>query len=158
MFYSYLDSSIGPLLLAGYDGSLRMVGFSSGSKAQAPRGGWVRRDAPFDAAKWQLSEYFDGDRRAFDLDLSPVGTAFQLKVWRALSAIPYGETRSYGEVAAAIGNPKAAMAVGGASGSNPLPIVIPCHRVISGDGTLAGFAGGLAAKRHLLDLESSSVS
>lgn len=158
MFYSYLDSPIGSLLLAGHDGRLRMVGFSSGPKAQAPRGDWVRRDAPFDAAKLQLSEYFNGDRSTFDLDLSPAGTAFQLRVWRALSAIPYGETRSYGEVAAAIGNPRAAMAVGGASGGNPLPIVIPCHRVIGGDGTLAGFAGGLAVKRHLLDLESSNVS
>lgn len=157
MFYSVLDSPIGPLLLAGTDGRLSMVGFPSGPKAQAPRGDWVRGDAAFDAAKRQLSEYFDGSRRTFDLDLAPAGTAFQLRVWRALSDIPYGETRSYGQIAAAIGNPRAAMAVGGANGSNPLPIVVPCHRVIGSDGALTGFGGGLAAKRYLLDLERNNA-
>ena len=104
-----------------------------------------------------MSEYFEGGRRAFDLLLAPAGTAFQLRVWRALAAIPYGETRSYAEIAVAIGNPRAALAVGGANGSNPLPIVVPCHRVIGSDGSLTGFGGGLAAKRYLLDLESNNV-
>ena len=156
MFYSFLDSPIGPLLLAGSGGRLRMVGFPSGPKAQTPPGDWLRRDGPFGEAKRQLSEYFEGARRAFDLDLAPEGTAFQLRVWRALSGIPYGETRSYGEIAAAIGKPRAAMAVGGANGSNPLPIVVPCHRVIGSDGNLVGFGGGLAAKRFLLDLEAGN--
>ena len=157
MFYSFLDSPIGPLLLAGSGGRLRIVGFSSGPKAQTPRCDWVRRNARFSEAKRQLSEYFEGGRRAFDLLLAPAGTAFQLRVWRALAAIPYGETRSYGEIAVAIGNPRAALAVGGANGSNPLPIVVPCHRVIGSDGSLTGFGGGLAAKRYLLDLESDNV-
>ena len=153
MFYSFLDSPIGPLLLAGADGGLRIIGFSSGPKAQAPHRDWVRRDSRFNAAKRQLKEYFEGVRRTFDLELAPVGTPFQLRVWRALSDIPYGKTSSYGEIAAAIGNPRAAMAVGGANGSNPLPVVVPCHRVIGSDGSLTGFGGGLAAKRFLLDLE-----
>ena len=157
MFYSFLDSPIGPLLLAGSGSGLRLVGFSSGPKAQGPKDGWVRRDAPFDEAKRQLGEYFEGERRTFDLQLAPAGTAFQLGVWRALSDIPYGETRSYGEIASAIGNPRAAMAVGGANGSNPLPIVVPCHRVIGSDGSLTGFGGGLEAKRFLLRLEADVV-
>ncbi len=157
MFYSFLDSPVGPLLLAGSDGRLRTIGFSSGAKTQGPQSDWVRRDAPFDAAKRQLDEYFDGVRQTFDLELAPVGTAFQMKVWQALAAIPYGETRTYGDIAAAIGNPRAAMAVGGANGSNPLPIVVPCHRVIGSDGSLTGFGGGLPTKRFLLDLESANA-
>ncbi len=156
MIYSYLDSPIGPLLLAGFGDRLRRVGFSSGPKAQGPDAGWQRSDAPFDQAKRQLREYFDGCRRTFDLALAPAGTAFQLKVWKALLDIPYGETRSYKEIAAATGNVRAALAVGGANGSNPLPIVVPCHRVIGSDGTLTGFGGGLPAKRYLLDLEASN--
>ena len=158
MFFSFLDSPIGPLLLAGSGGRLRVVGFSSGPKAQTPSGEWLRRDAQFDEAKRQLNEYFAGARRRFDLELAPVGTPFQRKVWQALSDIPYGETRSYGEIAAAIGSPRAAMAVGGANGSNPLPIVVPCHRVIGSDGSLTGFGGGLAAKRYLLDLEADNAN
>ena len=156
MLYSFLESPVGPLLLAGSDDRLRLIGFSSGPKAQAPHGDWIRRNDCVVAAKRQLGEYFEGTRREFDLNLAPAGTDFQLRVWRALSAIPYGETRSYGEIADAIGNPRAAMAVGGANGSNPLPIVVPCHRVIGSDGTLTGFGGGLAAKRYLLDLESGN--
>ena len=153
MFYSYFDSPIGPLLLAAADGRLRMLGFSTGPKAQTPCAGWIRRDEAFDEAQRQLREYFEGERHVFDLALAPAGTAFQRRVWNALSAIPYGETRSYKDIAAAIGNPRAAVAVGAANGSNPLPIVVPCHRVIGSDGKLTGFGGGLAAKRYLLDLE-----
>ena len=156
MFYTYHDSPVGPLLLAGTGGRLRTVGFSTGRKVQAPGGDWLREDAPFEEARRQLGEYFEGVRRTFELDLAPVGTLFQRKVWRALSDIPYGETRSYAEIASAIGNPRAAMAVGGANGSNPLPIVVPCHRVIGSDGSLTGFGGGLAAKRFLLDLERNN--
>ena len=158
MFYSFFHSPVGPLLLAGSGGRLQMVGFSSGPKAQAPGGDWLLRDAPFVETKRQFHEYFAGTRRAFDLDLAAAGTVFQRKVWRALSAIPYGETRSYGEIAAAIGNPPAAMAVGQANGRNPLPIVVPCHRVIGSDGSLTGFGGGLTAKRLLLDLERNNAA
>ena len=113
------------------------------------------RDAStlLDAAEAQLREYFARTRRTFDLPLDPRGTAFELRVWTALRTIPYGETRSYGAIAAAIGSPRAARAVGMANHRNPLPILIPCHRVIGVDGSLTGYAGGLAAKRRLLALE-----
>lgn len=104
-------------------------------------------------AKKQLEEYFSGTRREFHLPLNPDGTAFQKKVWKALQAIPYGQTRSYGEIAAAIGNKRASRAVGGANHKNPIMIVIPCHRVIGADGSLTGFGGGLEVKQYLLDLE-----
>jgi methylated-DNA-[protein]-cysteine S-methyltransferase len=103
--------------------------------------------------KHQLLEYFAGVRTAFDLPLSPKGTPFQGKVWNALSAIPYGETRSYGDIAASIGNPRATRAVGGANHRNPIPILIPCHRVVGADGSLTGFGGGLELKESLLNLE-----
>lgn len=105
------------------------------------------------AARDQLDDYFAGNRTRFDLPLDPRGTPFQQAVWRALGDIPFGETRSYGALAAAIGRPSAARAVGAANGRNPLSIVVPCHRVIGGSGALTGFAGGLAAKTLLLDHE-----
>ena len=101
----------------------------------------------------QLAEYFDGKRKTFDLPLAPHGTNFQMQVWKALQNIPYGETRSYGEVAAMIGNSKACRAVGMANNRNPIPIIIPCHRVIGHNGSLTGYAGGLVLKRKLLELE-----
>ncbi len=106
------------------------------------------------AAKAQLSEYLAGQRFRFELELRPIGTPFQCAVWRTLAHIPRGETWSYAELASAVGRPSAARAVGHANGRNPLPIVLPCHRVIGRDGSLVGFGGGLAAKRWLLDLES----
>jgi methylated-DNA-[protein]-cysteine S-methyltransferase len=114
-----------------------------------------RRDAKRcrDAAV-QLGEYFAGQRQEFDLDLAPGGTEFQLRVWRALRAIPYGAVRNYGDIARAIGQPGAARAVGQAVGSNPLPIVIPCHRVIASDGSIGGFSGGLPIKHRLLAIEN----
>ncbi|MEW6747303.1 MAG: methylated-DNA--[protein]-cysteine S-methyltransferase [Planctomycetota bacterium] len=101
----------------------------------------------------QLSEYFAGDRRLFELPIRPLGSAFQQRIWRCLERIPYGETRSYGEVAEAAGAPRAARAVGLACGANPLPIVIPCHRVLAAGGRPGGFGGGLELKRRLLELE-----
>lgn len=106
-------------------------------------------------AEKQLMEYFAGERKTFELPLHIKGTAFQQKVWRALMDIPYGETRTYGEIAAAIGNPKASRAVGGANHKNPLMIFVPCHRVIGADGSLVGFGGGMDVKRYLLELERS---
>jgi methylated-DNA-[protein]-cysteine S-methyltransferase len=108
---------------------------------------------PIAEAARQLREYFAGKRAQFDLLLAPEGTAFQRDVWRQLQEIPYGETISYGELARRVGNPKASRAVGSANGANPLPIVIPCHRVIAGDGTLGGFGGGLPTKQTLIALE-----
>lgn len=106
--------------------------------------------------KNQLQEYFNGQRRCFDLPLQPAGTTFQQKVWQALRQIPYGETRSYKELADMIGNPKACRAVGGANNKNPILILIPCHRVIGTDGSLTGFAAGLSAKKYLLELEQKT--
>lgn len=103
----------------------------------------------------ELLEYFAGRRKEFGMDLAPAGTAFQQSVWRALCRIPYGATRTYGEIAKALGKPGAARAVGTANHYNPIPIVIPCHRVIGSDGRLCGFGGGLALKRRLLELEAS---
>lgn len=104
-------------------------------------------------AKKQLQEYFAGKRQAFDLPIYSQGTEFQQKVWGALRQIPYGETRSYGEIAAQVGNPKASRAVGGANNKNPIMIIVPCHRVVGADGSLVGFGGGLYAKEYLLSLE-----
>lgn len=113
-------------------------------------------DEGFAEIRGQLDEYFRGERTCFDLPLGPRGTPFQLAVWAELIAIPYGQTRSYGQIAASLGMPTASRAVGTANGSNPLPIVVPCHRVIGSSGTLTGYSGGLERKRHLLDLEAAA--
>lgn len=107
-------------------------------------------------AERQLREYFGGQRKSFSLELDFAGTEFQKKVWHALLTIPYGETRSYGQIAEQIGNTKAVRAVGAANGRNPISIVAPCHRVVGSNGSLTGFAGGLHVKRHLLALEAGS--
>jgi methylated-DNA-[protein]-cysteine S-methyltransferase len=119
----------------------------------APKPGWRQSAAPFREVERQLREYFRGKRTAFDLRLHPKGTPFQLAVWKALAEIPYGQTRSYGDVARAVGRPSAVRAVGLANGRNPLPIVVPCHRVIGASGKLVGYGGGLAVKQALLDRE-----
>ncbi len=113
-----------------------------------------RGHALLKAAKQQLAEYFAGERAAFELPLAPAGTAFQLRVWQALRGIPAGETRSYGEIAAGIGQPSASRAVGAANGANPIGIIVPCHRVVGADGKLTGYAGGLDRKRWLLAHEA----
>lgn len=113
------------------------------------------RTAPLRA---QLEEYFAGDRREFDLELAPQGTEFQLRVWSELRRIPYGATTSYGALSTAIGRPKASRAVGAANGANPIPIVVPCHRVIGSNGSLTGFGGGLETKKLLLELEGASFA
>lgn len=157
MIYRYIESPIGRLLLAGDAGGLKMIGFPGGKGKVDPEGDWIRDEGCFTDAESQLQEYFDGKRRGFDLRLAPAGTAFQLSVLQALQTIPYGETRSYIDIARQIGRPKAVRAVGAANGHNPLPIVIPCHRVIGADGSLTGFGGGLATKRFLLNLEGARV-
>ena len=153
MLYSYMDSPVGRLLLAGDKENLKVLAFSSGSKARGADPDWERLDEPFRGVKKQLKEYFEGQRRDFELVLAPDATPFQAGVLEALQKIPYGETRSYLDVAQAVGNPKAVRAVGGANGNNPIAIVIPCHRVIGSNGSLTGFGGGLDNKRFLLDLE-----
>jgi methylated-DNA-[protein]-cysteine S-methyltransferase len=152
--YTTIDSPVGPLLLAASDAGLHAIEFSR-SRHPVPRGGdWREGDhLLLHEARRQLDEYFAGRRRGFDLPLAPQGTGFQREVWRALATIPYGETVSYAQLAARVGRPKAMRAVGAANGRNPLPIVLPCHRVIGADGSLTGFGGGLDAKRFLLELE-----
>jgi methylated-DNA-[protein]-cysteine S-methyltransferase len=152
--YTYLDSPVGPLLLAGDADALTLISFPTGSREQKPKAGWCEDAKPFAAAIRELREYFAGKRRAFTVELKPAGTSFQLAVWQALRAIPYGETISYGELARRIGRPSASRAVGAANGANPLPIIVPCHRVIGADGSLTGFGGGVETKRFLLGLES----
>lgn len=153
MKYRYIDSPVGEILIAGDDQGLRFIGFPEGKGRIEPQPGWTLSDRSFADAARQLKEYFTGTRRSFDLQLSPHGTPFQLAVLQALRNIPYGETRSYADVARSVGKPKAVRAVGAANGRNPLPIVIPCHRVIGSNGSLTGFGGGIDTKRFLLDLE-----
>lgn len=151
--YTILPSPIGPLLLAGMNERLACIGFPAGKGAVAPKPDWLRDDAVFAEARAQLGAYFAGRLTRFDLDLDPRGTPFQRAVWDELTRIPPGRTISYGELARRIGRPSASRAVGAANGANPLPIVVPCHRVIGTNGTLTGFAGGLETKRFLLALE-----
>lgn len=157
MRYTLMPSPVGTLLLAGQGSALSFIRFGADDPTRGPGPDWVRSDSVFEVAKAQLTEYFDGRRRHFDLALRPTGTPFQLAVLEALQTIPYGETRSYADIAAQIGRPKAVRAVGAANGRNPLPIVIPCHRVIGSDGSLTGFGGGIEAKRRLLALEADGA-
>ncbi len=149
-YYKYQDSPIGVLVIEEKQG--KISGLSMQARWQET-GGRYRKTPLLARACCQLQEYFQGKRYSFDLPLYLEGTDFQKKIWAALQTIPYGETRSYGELAEQIGNPRAARAVGGANHHNPVMIVVPCHRVIGADGSLTGFGGGLPAKRYLLGLE-----
>ena len=157
VYWHELDSPIGRLLLAGDGESLIQVHFQSGPRPLRPPAHWISDPASFSGASRQLGEYFAGKRRRFELALGPRGTDFQQRVWRALTEIPYGKTISYGELARRIGQPSASRAVGLANGANPLPLIVPCHRVIGADGTLTGFGGGLPIKRKLLALEGATA-
>lgn len=153
MHYCYINTPIGDLLLAGEGNALHLIGFPEGTMRRQPEADWIYSEQPFAVAREQLTAYFDGQLKEFDLPLRPDGTEFQLAVLAELRKIPYGTTASYGEIARRIGRPKAVRAVGAANGRNPLPIVIPCHRVIGSGGELTGFGGGLPVKEHLLRLE-----
>jgi len=128
--YTWYESPIGPLLLAGCEAGLHVVSFSRGDHAVPVSSEWMENHSAFKAVIHQLQEYFAGKRKTFDLTLIPAGTSFQKAVWQELQNIPYGETISYKTLAERIGNPKAVRAVGAANGANPIPIIIPCHRVI----------------------------
>jgi len=156
MRYDEIDSPVGPLLVAADEAGLRLIHFQAGRDRRKPDPTWERDPKPFRALARQLGEYFRRERRTFDVPLAPRGTTFQLATWRALSTIPYGQTISYAELARRVGRPAAPRAVGAANGANPLPIVVPCHRVIGKDGSLTGFGGGLDKKRALLELEGAS--
>jgi methylated-DNA-[protein]-cysteine S-methyltransferase len=153
MYYCYLPTDIGELLLAGTANALHVVGFPEGPRRRDPAPDWIFNEQPFAAARGQLLEYFAGERKSFDLPLAPSGTEFQLAVLGALQSIPYGTTVSYADIARQLGRPKAVRAVGAANGRNPIPIIIPCHRVIGSGGQLTGFGGGLPVKEALLRLE-----
>lgn len=153
MRYTFMNSPIGNLLLAGDGHRLSRIGFPSGKGAIQPKPGWMFDDTAFDDVKAQLQAYFNGTRQEFDLLLDLNGTNFQCDVWQELTRIPFGVTISYGELARRIGRVSASRAVGAANGANPLPIVIPCHRVIGANGSLTGFGGGLDTKKWLLALE-----
>jgi methylated-DNA-[protein]-cysteine S-methyltransferase len=155
--WTSLDTPIGPLLVAGGDAGLRTIRFPADGVLAAPEPGWKRDERALGEATDQLRAYFAGERRHFELELAPVGTPFQRQVWRLLAELPYGTTTSYGSLARALGKPGAARAVGAANGRNPLPIVLPCHRVVGADGSLTGFGGGLEAKRWLLRHEGIAL-
>lgn len=147
-----IDSPIGPLTLAGKDGKLSHLLMLDHSHAPS-RTGWTRDDTAFPDVVEQLAAYFAGDLTEFDLTYEMAGTDFQRRVWAALLTIPYGQTRSYGQLASQIGSPTASRAVGLANGRNPISIIVPCHRVIGSNGSLTGYGGGIDRKRALLDLE-----
>lgn len=151
-----IDSPVGPLFIAADAQGLRAIEFRDNRHPVRRGEDWLAGDSPLlRRARLQLDEYFAGRRRSFDLPLSPRGTPFQREVWTALASIPYGHTLSYAQLATRVGRPAAMRAVGAANGRNPLPIVLPCHRVIGADGSLTGFGGGLPAKQYLLKLEGA---
>ena len=156
MYYRYLNTPIGDLLLAGDDDGLSQIGFPKGKMRRDPEPDWIFNEKPFIETCRQLEEYFAGSRKEFDLPLHLSGTDFQVLVLKELQQIPYGETTSYGDIAKRIGRPKAMRAVGAANGRNPIPIIIPCHRVIGSSGDLTGFGGGLDTKEALLRLEAEN--
>jgi methylated-DNA-[protein]-cysteine S-methyltransferase len=156
MYYCYFDTRIGELLLAGDSSKLSMIGFPKGAMRRDPEPDWIYNEEPFENVQTQLAEYFNGKRKNFDLPLSLTGTEFQVSVLKALLEIPYGETRSYGAIAKQIGRPKAVRAVGAANGRNPIPIIVPCHRVIGSSGDMTGFGGGIDTKEALLRLEAEN--
>ncbi|MEH3138732.1 MAG: methylated-DNA--[protein]-cysteine S-methyltransferase [Mycobacterium kyogaense] len=150
--YRTVESPIGVLTLAGIGSRLQHVRMVE-QTYEPSRAGWEPDDDAFTDVVQQLGEYFRGDRQEFDVELELVGTEFQRTVWAALQTIPYGETRSYGEIAAQIGTPGASRAVGLANGHNPISIIVPCHRVIGANGSLTGYGGGLDRKKALLGME-----
>jgi len=154
--YATMPSPVGPLLLAASDDGLHLIEFQNPRHPMSHCAEWEPRECDvIRLAATQLGQYFEGARHDFELPLAPRGTAFQLGVWHALAAIPYGETISYAQLAQRVGKPSAMRAVGAANGRNPLPLVLPCHRVIGSDGSLTGFGGGLPTKEFLLRMEGA---
>jgi methylated-DNA-[protein]-cysteine S-methyltransferase len=155
--YTWTESPVGKLLLAADDAGLRSITFANGRMPAKPDPAWREDPGPLGEAIGQLHAWFRGDLCDFDLPLAPEGPAFHQRVWRELCNIPYGETISYGELARRIGSPNASRAVGRANGANPIPIVIPCHRVIGSNGKLTGYGGGIERKEFLLALERKQL-
>jgi methylated-DNA-[protein]-cysteine S-methyltransferase len=156
--HTVMDSPVGPLTLVAEDGTLAALYMQQQRHRPDPEVFGERDDAAFVDVVGQLREYFAGQRRSFDVPLTLQGTPFQRQVWAALCEIPYGETTSYGELAARLGRPNAARAVGLANGRNPIGIIVPCHRVVGADGALTGYGGGLDRKEHLLAFERDQAA
>ncbi len=152
-YYMYLDSPAGPVMLVGDGSALHAIYWQVYQHTPAPQPGWVEDTSQFGDVLRQLDEYFAGTRQEFDLTFEATGTPFQKRVWDELSHIKLGETRTYQQIADAVGSPKAVRAVGSAIGRNPISIVVPCHRVIATSGKLTGFAGGIESKKMLLQHE-----
>lgn len=157
IYFTRTNSPAGPLLLALSARGLTRLEFDRGQPAEGDDQTWQESADALQPWLRQLDEYFSGHRQSFSLPLDLRGTDFQLKCWRALLDIPYGETRSYRDIAQAIAHPHAFRAVGMSNNRNPIAIVVPCHRVIASDGSLCGYGGGLDIKRKLLDLEQTSL-
>ena len=153
--YCYCRTPIGRLLLVGENGMLEKLHFPKSADYTIIEEDWNLDEECFADVLHQLKEYFAGRLQNFKVKMHLEGTDFQLRVWRELQQIPYGKTASYGEIAKRINNPKAYRAVGGANNKNPIPIIIPCHRIIGNDGSLTGFGGGLDVKKNLLNLEKT---
>ena len=153
-----VDSPVGRLALRSQGGHLTHLVMEDQAHATPAPPGSVRDDGAFAEVVGQLGEYFAGKRTSFDIPMALEGTDFQCRVWSELCSIPYGKTISYGELARRVDNPKASRAVGSANGRNPIAVIVPCHRVIAGDGSLGGYGGGLDRKVVLLELEGSSWS
>jgi methylated-DNA-[protein]-cysteine S-methyltransferase len=155
--HTIIDSPLGELTVVAEDGHLVGLYFAGHRRRPAADTLGERAEEGFEAVGRQLKEYFAGERREFDLPLAPRGNAFQRQVWGLLETIPYGETRTYGDLARRLGDPALAQAVGAANALNPLSVVVPCHRVVASDGSLRGYAGGLERKRFLLGLEEPAA-
>lgn len=153
--YTYMDSPIGQLMLVGEGEVLHYLSFPSGKMYFKPKPYWDYHAAAFKQARHQIDAYFAGQLKKFDVVLAPSGTEFQMQVLGALQKIPFGQMRSYKDIAHAIGRPKSMRAVGAANARNPIPLIIPCHRVVGADGSLTGFGGGIDTKAFLLRLEGA---
>lgn len=155
--YSLIDSPVGPLLLGATERGLAVLAFHHGRfpGGAFARAEWTASETAVAPYVRELREYFEGKRKQFDFELDLHGTEFQVRCWRALLDIPYGETATYQQLATAVGSPKACRAVGSANGDNPVAIVVPCHRVIASNSTLGGYGGGLSVKEYLLRLEGA---
>ncbi len=158
IYYSYTKSPQGDILVARTERGLTHISFQEGTKPVSPHDGWVKNHSILQDANEQIDAYFYGELENFDLPLNPHGTDFQHRVWDALCTIPCGETVSYADIATQLNQPTATRAVASANARNPLPIIIPCHRVIGSDGKLRGYAGGLKIKAALLDLEQTKTT
>jgi len=158
VLYTTFASPIGALLLVGDGHALHGLYMLEGRRPMSVRADWTPAPEPFAHVRAQLEEYFEGRLTSFDVPLAMHGTPFQRRVWDALREIRYGETTSYGELASRVGQPGAARAVGLANGSNPIAVIVPCHRVIGANGKLTGYGGGMENKRILLDLERGAAT